>query len=271
MVPEDDLRKYKQPEEGAGNAAKRARAMDGSGGEAYGGKGTRNGKGSASRGGYKGKGKGKEAEIPVDTSTNGILATHAKIILRLEQDRRERNRVSQWVFGIQPEAEELREILAGSAEVWRSGLQERAPHPDGPLHWVQFRCIVEAVGKALGEQEMVTSEQKRDLREWTEWVQLAAKCIKGWKEGSIDTRGVYLVCHKCQPLGNKKRGPQEGLPWLFLVAFNMGTARGREIHELTFAIREGVKRTAFIDIRPDRSPTDGLEEQVRLQLEHLQV
>ena len=271
MVPEDDLRKYKQHEEGSGSAAKRARANDGSGGENEGGKGTRNGKGQTNRGHNKGKGKGKESDIAVDTSTKGILATHAKVILRLEQDRRERNRVSQWVFGLQPDAEELREMLAGSAGVWRSGLQERAPHPDGPLHWVQFRCIVEAVGKALGEQEMVTSEQKRDYKEWQDWVRLALNCIRGWKEGSIDTRGVYLVCHKCQPLGNKKRGPQEGLPWLFLLAFNMGTARGRELHELTFAIRENVKRAAYIDIRPDRSPTDGLEEQVRLQLEHLQM
>ena len=60
------------------------------------------------------------------------------------------------------------------------------------------------------------------------------------------------------------------VPWLWMVTFNQSLYHGRELHEQLFDLVNILKQMD-IDVRPDRGGVDLLEEQVRVQLDHLQI
>ena len=179
MLDEGMSNKYTLPEsyDGEKGTSKKRRAVNGvdtgaasepsdhphgySKGEDQGGrhgKGQRKeaGKGEG-KGGRKGQNRGKgRSENPATVQQS--LATQAKLVLRLEAERREQNRTVQWAIDFKmPYA--FTNVLTNAVDVYRASKPEKERHPEGTLHDVQWSLFADHVFKEMQKVE-ATAENK---------------------------------------------------------------------------------------------------------------
>ena len=80
------------------------------------------------------------------------LENHRKMLLRLENSRRQDARDNNLVVEIGPKEQTLRAALSAAGNIWKTERPEKGAHPDGPIHEVQFKVLIKSLLKTVTEQ-----------------------------------------------------------------------------------------------------------------------
>ena len=80
------------------------------------------------------------------------LENHRKMLLRLENSRRQDARDNNLVVEIGPKEQTLRAALHAAGNIWKTERPEKGAHPDGPIHEVQFKVFIKSLLKTVTEQ-----------------------------------------------------------------------------------------------------------------------
>ena len=207
-------------------------------------------------GGGKGKGDGKTS------SANDMLSVHAKCLIRLEQDRRDRDKASQWIIAFK-----LPHILPvqiqHSFEVWKKDIPaDYSAHPDGTIQDVQWILFAQQVIDDLGKIE-ADNDEKATIASMLNFLRKTWYGIERSPEGTKTCIRLFKPVHKIRP---------ESEQWLWALKFPMETARGRECHELLCCCCTGFEDLLNgITVRHDRAPKDGLSKALEAQLAGMRI
>jgi hypothetical protein len=233
------------------------------------GEGSKGGHKGAGRGGKKGGGgqKGRKGGKGRDdgweqASVSQCLSTQAKLILRLESDRRERDRNCQWAIDFKLPYN-LTDVLSNAVTIYRESKPETGRHPEGSLNDVQWSLFAQQLFIDF-EKVDATSENKERL------VKLR-NCLKAsvYTGGERGPDGGKTVCSLFRPA---HRVNDDSTTWTWLFRLRMDTSRGRDVHEQLLVCSSFVEELhAHVNIRKDRTPKDGLVRQLETQLSGLRV
>ena len=195
-------------------------------------------------------------------SVSQCLSTQAKLILRLESDRRERDRNCQWAIDFKLPYN-LTDALSNAVTIYRESKPETGRHPEGSLNDVQWSLFAQQLFIDF-EKVDATSENKERL------VKLR-NCLKAsvYTGGERGPDGGKTVCSLFRPA---HRITEESSTWTWLFRLRMDTSRGRDVHEQLLVCSPFVEELhTHVNIRKDRTPTDGLVRQLETQLSGLRV
>ena len=224
------------------------------------------GKPSKGRGKGSGKGKGKRKSDGRDgkgnlysTAYNDVMQTHAKALLQLDQNCRNRDRESQWAF-VLPLNSPLVRLLDQTAQDWKHARPEGGKHPSGLLHeylWATFaNNLLESLSKF---EEKSKSRATGQLRAFLE------DSLVSDSKFQPSGRDTYVEIFR--PVQNKL--PITG-QWIWIFRANMALSNGRDIHELLAYWHDKFSEIlAPITIQKDRVPQTGLFRAVEGQLKAL--
>ena len=230
------------------------------GGEAKeeGGKGKKGGQGKGREWSWGKGGKGSEAPATVPQ----ILTTHAKALLRLEQDRRDRDRSLQWAIDFKLPYT-LPVMLQHAVDVHRANRPEKGPHPDGNLNDVQWRLLASTMLEDFGKLEPNRENYDKDQKV----VQFLGRSLYRNEERGPD--GARTSCNLLKPV---HRINADSKAWTWVFRLRQDTSRGREAHEILLTCSEHFEELhTNVSVRKDRAPKDGLYRQLERQLEDLRL
>ena len=220
------------------------------------------------RGGGRGKGNGKGGKRnkggkgEYEATSQQILTTHAKAILRLEQERRERDRSIQWAIDFKLPYH-LPVQLQHAVEVHRTNKPEEGNHPDGNINDVQWRIFASSVYADFEKLEV--------SREDYDTVQTVLQFLN-FSVYKVSERGPDGTRTTCTLLKPAHRIVAESKTWTWLFRLRQDTARGREAHEKLLTCSEAFEKFhTHVAIRKDRAPRDGLTRQIEQQLSGLRI
>ena len=210
----------------------------------------------------KGTGKGKAS------TTEQVLSTHAKAILRLEQERRDRDRAIQWAVDFRLPYD-LLHTMYNVVAVQRAANKDKAAEggDKGPaevnindIQWRIFAGTLYADAKKIDQ----TSENHEALARILKFLNETV-----YHEGEVGPDRNKTACQLIKPAHRLK---EDSALWTWIVRFRMDTARGRDIHEqLLTCHRDFAEHFSHVSIRKDRAPKDGLTRQIESQLEGLRI
>ena len=237
-----------------------------SGGDPTGGKGQqsthqREGKGRSGNK-SKGKGRGGKGENTEPDSVSQTLSTHAKLLLRLDQERRDRERTLQWAIDFKVPYE-LPQRLAHAVEVYRDSRPTEGQHPEGSLNDVQWKLFAGQVYTDLEKIEATSANKDR--------LQAVHRFLKHtiYTGSELGPDGNQTVCSMFKPA---HRVAAESTTWTWLFRMRQDTARGRDAHEQLLVCARYVEDFhTHSKVRKDRAPKDGIVRQVEQQLAALRV
>ena len=228
--------------------------------EGKGGKGGKAG-GRGGKGG-KGGGKGNNWSKGGDFTVNQSLSVHAKMLLRLDQEKRERDRTAQWAIDFKLPYS-LPKVLTNAVEVYRKAKPEEGPHPEGSLNDVQWGLFATAVYADMEKIDANSANKER--------LNLLCKFLREsvYPTGELGPEGNRTVCGMFKPA---HRVSEESTTWTWLFRIRQDISRGRDVHEqLLVCSRYIADFHTHINIRKDRAPKDGLIRQVETQLANMRV
>ena len=232
--------------------------------------GQKGGKGNRGERGFKGDGKGEGKKGGTNHKghhkggLDQTVSIHTKMLLRLDTEKRDRDRQIQWAIDFTlPYA--LTRQLVNSVEVYRNTRPEAGgPHPDGSLNDIQWRLFAGSLYTDMQKIEQTTENHEQ--------VAAVSKFLKDSVYSGAGERGPdgsRTVCTMFRP-AHKCNDDTEVWTWLFRL--RQDTARGREVHEELFVCSRYVDNLhTHINIRKDRAPKDGLVKALEGQLANLRV
>ena len=233
--------------------------------------------------GGKGKGKGKNREKGKGkgsgkaNTTEQILSTHAKAILRLEQERRDRDRQAQWAVDFQLPCA-LPNIMQNVLTVHRANRdkqtenvegKEKPENPryreseDGSLSDIQWKIFA---GTLFTEAQLLeqTNENHEALAKVLRFLRETV-----YHEGESGPDRNKTACLLIKPA---HRINEDSKTWTWVFRFRTDTSRGREVHEQLLTCHQDFKEYFNkVSIRKDRAPKDGLTKAIENQLESLRI
>ena len=262
LEPDFDVSEMGGSEKGSGKANQQGKntGQQGKQGQA-GGKGTR-------KGGGKGKGKERDRQYGQDYQRGRrfeeeqdemeVLCLHTKVLLRIEQERREKQRNETWIVGIPVESREVVELLQRGAETWKV-LRENAGGKipeDGEIFCFLWRLFARHIYDDLKKIETISAEQKGKVNAVRKVLETSVS-----KKDEPQTMPASFV-KKWGPLGRKSKPPPKEGRWYWMLEFRMDLYRGRESHELLHAAAPLFLELCNLEVRKDRGQKDQLVRQL---------
>ena len=249
--------------QGKGGGHGRGKGDGGARQEGEGAGANRQHKGEGKGRGYGGRGKGKgEAEGGAGYSTNHVLSTQARLILRLESDRRDRDRFIQWAIDFKMPYD-LPNILSNAVTVYRAAKPATGPHPEGALHDIQWALFADSLFTDMAKLDAAGENQEKIRRV------VAMLKSSVYPKGEL---GPDLGRTSCCLFRPAHRLGEDQTVWTWLFRMRTDTSRGREVHELLLTCHAAISEIhSHINIRRDRTPKDGLVRQLETQLAGLRV
>ena len=227
--------------------------------------------GEAERPRNKGKGKGKQQQARMDDvehTTASILASHAKAILRLDLDRRQRNKDTTFIVGFNKKNHGLliREIIPFQ-DTWRMQKPEQGPHPQGSLAYAQWSLLMLFLQEEYRQYKESNGEISAHDHKALQGFFSETPSYKSYE----DTFDAINPIKTFRPLFTRRQPPEEEEGWwLWTLQCQLTIQQGRRLHESLLEHRELLKILFHMDFRKDRADADGLTNAIQ-QLESLQI
>ena len=227
------------------------------GGRGRAGRGNTGGRGK----GRGGQGKGTGAKGGKNTDTDNVLQTHAKALLQLDNNYRQREKEVQWAL-VFPEDNDLANVLEERTATWKNDRPKNGPHPLGLIHeylWCTFCDIL--LDKIKEMPDDLTAPCIIRLKRFLEDSTAPADSYKP------HGRRTYLDIFR--PVQAKK---PNGANWIWIIRPSMSIKDGRDLQEcLTYHHDDLSSVLHPITLQRDRMPQSGLFKAVEAQLKALQI
>lgn len=219
----------------------------------------------------KGNGKGKAS------TAEQVLSTHAKAILRLEQERRDRDRAMQWAVDFKLPYD-LPNVMFNVVTVQRAARDkstentESTEKPENPNYKEPYDGSINDIQWRIFSGTMFNEAQK--LEQTNENHEALTRVIRFLREtvyqdGEVGPDQNKTACLLVKPAHRLR---EDSTTWTWIFRFRMDTSRGRDVHEqLLTCHRDFGDYFSHVSIRKDRAPKDGLTKAIESQLEGLRI
>ena len=220
----------------------------------------------------KGNSKGYQRQGQMDDdgppSTDAILASHAKAILRLDMDRRAQQRESTFIVGFcRAKHGVLMDQLNQLPNRWRQSKPEQGLHPQGTLAYAQWFLLQQYFQEEYKRADKGGTLSERDQKTLRDFFSETPDY-----DHTTDNFDHLNPIKTFRPLFPKRDLPQdEESWWLWTLQTHQAVRNGRRLHESITVNKELLKAVFDTEFRKDRANPDGLTNAIQRQLEQLNL
>ena len=199
-------------------------------------------------------------------TTDAILASHAKAILRLDMDRRAQQRESTFIVGFcRAKHGALMDQLNQLPKRWKESKPEQGLHPQGTMAYAQWYLLQQYFQETYKRTDKGTTLSERDQKSLRDFFSETPDY-----DHTKDNFDHLNPIKTFRPLFPRRDLPQDDDSWwLWTLQTHQTVGTGRRLHEAIIVNKEILKTIFDTEFRKDRANPDGLTNAIQRQLEQL--